>query len=79
MSPNVKESQLRLNLLTALEAASLEVVGLVKREAVLVMIHAGMPVSTDHGKWILTTFLESISHLLINKNIQYCDKLLEGQ
>ena len=38
MSPNVKESQLRLNLLTAPQAASLEGVGLVKREAVLVMI-----------------------------------------
>ena len=40
MSPNVKESQLRLNLLSALQAASLEGVGLVKREAKLVMIHA---------------------------------------
>ena len=69
MSPNVKQSQLRLNLLTALEAASLEVVGLVKREAVLVMIHAGMPVSTDHGKWILTTFLESIYQFWIHQQI----------
>jgi hypothetical protein len=34
-----------------------------------VMIHAGMPVSTDHGKWILTTFLESITQLLINQYI----------